>query len=185
MPRFGDGTPRWVIDGGFCERLRLPTGTVLTVKYTRTGNALIRRRALMQLEGPFNEHFNHTGGEDTDVFARMMETGCRFVAVDTAVVYEHVTLARTRLLWMLRRRFKGSMDAARLDRAELSPEQRRWRSRRALMTGLRHAVIGLLLFPIFRIRGFRHLQLAVRHLGQFGFLSGLPPSRMYLEDSWR
>ena len=42
-PRFEDGAPQWVIDGGFYNRPVHPTGMPLTWRQCRTGNVLLKR----------------------------------------------------------------------------------------------------------------------------------------------
>ena len=81
------------------------------------GNALVARRALMALPGPFDERYNFTGGEDGDVFARLIDAGCRFIAVDSAIVYEHLTPRRTTMRWLLKRRVRTGIDKSRLARS--------------------------------------------------------------------
>ena len=51
IPRCSDA-PRWLVDGGFFERHRFPTGTMLHAGYTRTSNALVRRAELCFAERP-------------------------------------------------------------------------------------------------------------------------------------
>jgi len=184
LPKFSTGTPRWLIEGGFFERARFPTGTVLEAKRTRTGNALVRRRSLIALSGPFDERYDLTGGEDGDLFARMIDSGCRFIAVDSAIVYEHLSPARTTVSWLLRRGFLAGMDAARLYKATLRGRPRRFQRTRPLALALAWGIAGALLFPLFRGYGTARLSLAARQLGRFAFHSGFS-YRPYLEDSWR
>jgi succinoglycan biosynthesis protein ExoM len=184
IPRFGDATPRWLIEGGFFERPRFPSGTVLQAKLTRTGNALIRRQPLMALPGPFDERYDLTGGEDGDLFMRMIDSDCRFIAVDSAIVYEHLLPARTTARWLLQRRFLRGMGLARLDNVGVSSRTRRRHCVRHLAWALRWGMRGILLFPVSRISGFQRLTYAARDLGRFAVLSGLT-YRPYGRDSWR
>jgi succinoglycan biosynthesis protein ExoM len=184
IPAFGDGTPRWLIEGGFYDRQRPPTGTVLRAKETRTGNALVRRALLERLAGPFDERYNFSGGEDGDMFSRLIGAGARVVAVDSAIVYEHVPYARTRLSWLLQRRFLAGMGAARLDYAGTSAVERRLQSGRVLASAIGWGLVGLLAYPADRGYGFDRLSFSARLLGRFGFLNGLS-WHPYLRDSWR
>lgn len=184
VPAFGDVVAPWMIEGRFFERFRFATGTVLDVKHTRTGNALIRRRALAALPGPFDERYNFSGGEDTDLFSRLIERGHRFIAVDSAIVYEHLSPARTTPRWLLRRRFLGGLSAASLDSRRGRTPAGRWRSVGALAAGLGWGTLGLCLFPTRRVDGFGYLLRGAQTLGRFAFLNGLS-FRPYLKDSWR
>jgi succinoglycan biosynthesis protein ExoM len=181
IPKFSEGTPRWLIEGGFFERPRLPTGTVLQTRHTRTGNALIRRQALMALPGPFNEQYDLTGGEDSELFTRLSNKRCRFIAVDSAIVYEHLLPARTTVRWLLQRRFLIGLGAARLHSAG-APE--RWCRLRPLASAIGWGALGVLVFPFHRIYGLGRLILAARLLGRFAFFSGFS-YRPYARDSWR
>jgi succinoglycan biosynthesis protein ExoM len=172
VPRFGAAAPRWLVDGGFFERHRFPTGTVLHAGYTRTGNALVGRQALSSLAGPFDERFDLTGGEDNDLFARIIARGGRVIAVDTAVVYEHVGLPRTTMRWLLRRRFFVGVSMARLDQTVGRADPTLRRRVRLLAAVLANGGRGLLLFPAARVRGFGLLLAAARDLGRLAFLHG-------------
>lgn len=184
VPKFQVGAPRWLIEGRFFERLRFPTGAPLNALLTRGGNALVERRALAALPGPFDERYNFTGGEDGDVFARMVEAGCRFIAVDSAIVYEHLTPRRTTVRWLLMRRVRTSIDKFRLRAAGMPVRWRRLRSARSVAMALKEGLVGLLLFPVARVSGFGRILLAAEYVGHFMFLNGLA-CRPYLKDSWR
>ena len=183
VPRFGAVAPRWLIEGGFFERMRPPTGTRLKAELTRMGNALVARRPLMALPGPFDERYNFTGGEDGDVFARLIDAGCRVIAVDSAVVYEHLTPRRTTMRWLLKRRVRTGIGQSRLAAGGALPRWPRLRSVGALARVLTHGLIGVLLLPVARPSGLRRLLLAARHVGHLMFLNELT-YRAYLEDSW-
>ncbi|MBX3024627.1 glycosyltransferase [bacterium] len=184
LPRFHDATPRWMIEGGFFDRPRRPTGTVLQRGGFRTGNALLRRERLMALPGPFDERFALSGGEDTDLFVRLCAAGVRIVAVDTALVWEHLPPNRTTVGWYLRRRFLVGMSSARYyaaDTPDLRPSEQLLRS---LATGLAWGMSGLVVFPASRANGLTRLANAARYLGHFAFYSGYS-YHPYAHDSWR
>jgi cellulose synthase/poly-beta-1,6-N-acetylglucosamine synthase-like glycosyltransferase len=185
LPKFNDHTPRWLVQGRFFERPRPPTGTMLAAWQARTGNALIRREPLRALPGPFDERYDFTGGEDTDLFARLIDRGCRIIAVDQAIVYEHLPPSRTTMRWLLQRRFLTGMGEARLYTTTVPvAARRRWQRARPLASGLGWGIVGLLLFPAFRISGCDRLSLAARHLGRCAFHSGYI-YRPYGRDGWR
>jgi succinoglycan biosynthesis protein ExoM len=184
IPKFSDGTPRWLIEGGFFERPRLPTGTILGAKRTRTGNALIRRRLLTALPGPFNDGYDLTGGEDSELFRHLVAGGARFIAVDSAIVYEHLSSQRTTIRWLLQRRFMNGMSGARLDYTGAAARPRGWRRVELVASTCKWGVLGLAAFPFSRTYGLDRLALAARLLGRVAFLSGFS-YRPYLSDSWR
>jgi succinoglycan biosynthesis protein ExoM len=185
IPRFSSGTPEWAIAGRFFERPRWPTGTVLRATLARTGNALLRREALMSRPGPFDERYDFTGGEDTDLFVRLVSGGCRLIAVDSALVYEHLTPTRTTASWLLRRRFLGALGTERLlKRNRGSVPARSWRGARSLGVALWWGSVGMLSFPVARIYAIDRLSVAARQLGLVASLCGIS-YRPYLNDSWR
>lgn len=101
-PHFDEPPPRWIVNGGFCERPEHPTGRVMQWTECRTGNVLFRNRVLEGLAQPFDPKFG-TGGEDMDFFRRMTERGLKFVWCNEAVAYETVPPERLKRTYMLRR----------------------------------------------------------------------------------
>jgi succinoglycan biosynthesis protein ExoM len=184
LPAFSADAPRWLVEGGFFERGRLPTGTPLKAEWTRMGNALVERGPLIALSGPFDERYNFTGGEDGDVFARLIGAGCRFVAVDSAIVLEHLTPNRTTMRALLKRRVRTGIDQSRLAAAGAPPRWGPLGSAVASARALKEGLIGLLLLPVARASGLRRLLLSARHIGHVMFLNGLS-CHPYLNDSWR
>jgi len=112
LPRFDTPPPDWVIKGGFYTRPNPPTGTILTSRQCRTGNALIERRLLLDGQPAFREEFG-TGGEDQDFFARMIAAGHRFVWCRTAIVHEHIPPSRWQRRFLLRRALLRGRDSLR------------------------------------------------------------------------
>jgi succinoglycan biosynthesis protein ExoM len=94
--------PRWVRAGGFYERPRHSTGFKLQWTECRSGNVLIRKTVLDDMEGPFRTEFA-SGGEDQDFFRRAIEKGNVFLWCDEAVVYEFVPPSRWTRRFMLSR----------------------------------------------------------------------------------
>jgi succinoglycan biosynthesis protein ExoM len=180
---YNTATPGWLVRGRFFERRRIPTGTPLDASLTRTGNALVRRGRLSALAGPFDVAFDHTGSEDTDLFRRLIAGGARFVAVESAVVVEHLTSARTTARWLLRRRYWIAMGDARFENDD-DPVAAPWlRGLRYLARALAWGAAGAALFPFSRIAGLGRLQTAARLLGRAAFHFGFT-CRPYLGDSW-
>lgn len=102
VPRFEKNAPFWAVRGGVFQRPCFETGHVLNWMGTGMGNALIRREALEELEGPFRRQFA-AGGEDQDLFRRAISRGKVFVWSAEALCYEPVPPERTRVAFQLRR----------------------------------------------------------------------------------
>jgi GT2 family glycosyltransferase len=107
LPAFDYEPPTWIVKGRFFERPRHPTGT--SIGYGRTGNALVAKRALDRIPGPFDARFALSGAEDTLLFRQLLGFGSRIVWCDEALVTE-VNSAGRNALWFLKRVF-GSANA--------------------------------------------------------------------------
>jgi len=116
---------------GLFDPSPLPDGAIVPRHLTRTSNAFVRREALPDREKPFSTRFDLSGGEDVDLFRRMIELGARVVASKTAVVFEHRPVSRANLFWVFRRAMRNGA-VAELDRTAMSATTR---LRRALGFG--------------------------------------------------
>ena len=122
VPHFDAEPPRWLTKGRFFDRPRYPTGRRLAWTETRSGNVLIAREAVADLNPPFRPQFA-TAGEDTDFFRRLAQGGRVFVWCDEAIAFEHVPSSRcTRRFLFRRAALRGSN----------APKQRARRARNAL-----------------------------------------------------
>jgi succinoglycan biosynthesis protein ExoM len=130
----------WLDPETFYARPRYATGTLLGRASLRTSNAFVRRALFEGREGRrFDPAFGRSGGEDCELFGRMLQAGARFCWCDEAIVTEFVPAARYRLAWLGRRAFRGGVVHTRL-------EQRRLGRGSALVRGGSRALAGLLLF---------------------------------------
>jgi hypothetical protein len=86
----------------------------------------------------FDPAFGLTGGEDTDLFARLIDAGATFLWCDEAKVYEHVPRARQRLSWLFVRHVRGGLGHTLIEN-----RRRSWLHR---VRGLAKALAGLVLF---------------------------------------
>lgn len=102
FPKFEDTAPSWAVKGKVFQRPSFDTGMVIHWSITGTGNVLIKREVLLEVEGPFNPQLG-AGGEDTDFFRRAVSRGRVFVWSAEAVCYERVPPERTRVAFQLRR----------------------------------------------------------------------------------
>jgi glycosyltransferase involved in cell wall biosynthesis len=98
---FDQPPPRWLAKSHLYERPINPTGTIVRWPEARTGNALLRKKVLLNLGPPFRPQFR--AGEDQDFFRRRIEQGHTFIWSADAVVYETVPPGRWRRRYMLRK----------------------------------------------------------------------------------
>ena len=104
IPYFDRTPPLWLLKGGFCDRKRSPTGTELHWRRTRTGNALVDRHMILELDRAFDPAYG-AGGEDIDFFRALAGIGGKFVWCDEAAVYEFVPPERCQASYFLKRSF--------------------------------------------------------------------------------
>lgn len=122
IPAFDYQPPDWIMKGRFFERPRHLTGT--PISYGRTGNALVVKRVLDRIPGPFDPAFALSGAEDTLLFRHVLNSGARIIWCDEAVVTE-VNSAGRNARWFLRRTF-GSANAYVFCQRALGIGSRRW-----------------------------------------------------------
>jgi succinoglycan biosynthesis protein ExoM len=103
-PYFETDPPHWIIKSKICERDSFETGTIIREgKYTRTGNILLNRNHFNDEENRFDPRFGKTGGEDGDLFRKMLRKKIVFVWCNEACVHEIVPLERFKRSYYLRR----------------------------------------------------------------------------------
>jgi succinoglycan biosynthesis protein ExoM len=137
LPRLEEDVSGWLDPAAFYARPRHPSGTLLGRTSLRTGNAFVRRALF---EGRrFDPAFGRSGGEDSELFGRMLHAGARFCWCDEAIVTELVPAARYHLGWLGRRAFRGGFIHTRLEQRQLGRGP-------ALARGGGRALAGLLLF---------------------------------------
>jgi succinoglycan biosynthesis protein ExoM len=106
--------PGWVRQLKFFERPRWVTGTVIPWYWTHTCNACVRRSALPSA-APFDPALGLIGGEDVDLFARMIERGARVVAIESPGMEERRPAARANAAWLIRRSFRNGGTRAHIE----------------------------------------------------------------------
>lgn len=167
--------PAWIRRGRFYQAVpRTPTGEVMPLNRVGIGNALLRGDLVRALDGPFDEAYGLTGGEDGDMLTRMVQAGARIVSCDEAVVTEPVADNRLNLRWILLRAVRGNQDYTKHWRNGRFGPVRVWQVPvyylRAAAQLLLAAVLTVLSLPFGRHRAAQWLQLAY---GNFGKLSTL------------
>lgn len=97
--------PNWVKKGDFCQLKRYETGHQMPVAYTN--NVLVRREILTKMDRLFDERLAHCGGEDSDLFMRLYQSGYQIVWADEAIVYESIPKSRTTIRYILERSYRS------------------------------------------------------------------------------
>ena len=169
-PRYTLPPPGWLLRGKFWERDELPSGSRVPWTRCRTGNALVRRAALLDLDPVFDERLA-TGGEDVDLFRRLAAAGHGFTWCAEAVVHEDVPPHRCTRRYLLRRALLRGRNSLRVTPAPF----------RAVASSAAALPAYLLLLPPALLCGqHRFMRLAVRigdHAGRLLGAAGCEPIR--------
>jgi len=115
LPRLEEVVTPWLDVQTFYARRRHATGEPLGAGDLYTSNAFVRRR-LFDGRG-FDPAYGLTGGEDSELFGRMLLSGARFLWCDEARVVEFVPPERHRLSWLVQRTFRGGCVHTRIARS--------------------------------------------------------------------
>ncbi len=102
QPSFAVKPPNWIWKSKMFERPSHDTGFRLKWENTRTGNALLRLEVLRDEGNRFRKQFG-SGGEDRDLFRRLIEKGYTFAWCNEAPVFEIIPKERWKTSVMLKR----------------------------------------------------------------------------------
>jgi succinoglycan biosynthesis protein ExoM len=114
LPRLDAVAIPWLGVETFFSRRRHPSGKRIEACETSTSNALVRHSLFADCR--FDPAWGRTGGEDSEIFDRMLAAGARFLWCDEAIVCETIPASRYRLGWLAQRAFRGGMSFTRLQR---------------------------------------------------------------------
>lgn len=175
-PRYDPAIPEWIQTGGFFDRQQYPTGTHIDARDARTGNALVRRKLLLDIPGPFDPAYGRTGGEDTVLFAQLAELGTIMVWCDEATVSEYVPATRATLRWLLQRSYRGGQSYIQSELRVLAGGAK-WRragylGAKAIVQMGVAALLALVYAPFARPRALKWLRTAVAQVGKLTSLVG-------------
>lgn len=175
VPRYLSSTPSWVVEGKFFDRPRFPTGTEITVQNARTGNVLLHRSLLAQVDGPFDTRFGRTGAEDTMLFKILKQKGARFIWCDEAVVHEIVPDQRANLIWLLKRSYRLGQTYVLTEVVQLSGYEKWKRLTYLILRSLLQLGIALFLtlaLSFNRAKSIRWLRISASQCGKISALFG-------------
>ena len=162
-PIYPPDAPRWAVRAGLYTRRHGSDGRAVATG--NTGNALVRASALGEMR--FDPRYGRTGGEDTDLFARLGRTGARMVAAERGAVRERVPPELLRLDHLAVRYTRGGHSYARI-----ALERRGAFGRVAFYAAAasKSLVAGLGAAMLAPIAPHRAIGLALRHWGNRGKL---------------
>ncbi|WP_022872258.1 glycosyltransferase family 2 protein [Nesterenkonia alba] len=105
QPRFADGEPPWLSTYGYVRSTDHPEGPY--PRRPATNNTLVTAHWFTQEKMRFHPAFNLTGGEDSELFDRLMAAGAQVWWSQAARVSEYVPPERATVDWLRRRARRG------------------------------------------------------------------------------
>lgn len=109
---YQDNAPRWLGVGDFHSTY--PVWVKGQIRTGYTCNVLMNMAAPSIAGRRFNLSRGQTGGEDTEFFKKVFESGGRFSYSEDAVVTETVPERRATFDWLMRRRFRAGQTHGKL-----------------------------------------------------------------------
>jgi succinoglycan biosynthesis protein ExoM len=88
------------------ERQNYPNNTKLD--FIRSGNLIIDTKSFLEKNVWFDPRFNATGAEDVFFGSQMLKKGANIYWAANAIAYEPVPENRTRLKWLMKRKYNGA-----------------------------------------------------------------------------
>jgi len=162
---FEENVPDFIRNCGLFNRTRYADGAPVPWHYPTTANCLIRRDALPHPMAPFSASFDLTGGEDVDLFRRMMDGGARAVAASQACTVGYRPASRANLYWMVRRALRNGGTNVEVDWGRYNLKQRVFLTLRAGGVAMRQGAIAGCLWRWDKITAAQRL---VRSCHEFG-----------------
>ncbi|WP_392342392.1 glycosyltransferase [uncultured Shewanella sp.] len=108
---YQEHTPKWILNNDFHSHKPVFINNEIQTGYT--GNTLIN---LSKADGlRFNLDYGRTGGEDTDFFYKMYESGAKLVFEPMAIVEEPVPENRLTKKWILKRKLRMGQSFGQLN----------------------------------------------------------------------
>jgi len=174
---YADGAPGWMRRGDFHS-----THPVFVHGELRTGytcNVLMRRTAPPLAGRRFDLALGRTGGEDTQFFTQMRQSGGRLAFAPDAHASEPVPAERARLSWLAKRKFRTGQTHGRL----LAASQQSLKIKQVAIAGAKVAfcVAAAALFVLSPVRRNRQALRGVMHAGVVSGLIGVREIVLYGE----
>jgi succinoglycan biosynthesis protein ExoM len=137
---FGDEVPDFIRACGLFSKRPYADSEIVPWYDATTANCFVRRDALPHSTAPFSTSFDLTGGEDTDLFRRMIDDGAYVVAAAHARTFSYRPASRANLYWVLRRAFRNGGTIVEIDWEPCDWRRRVRRSWEAGVEGARHGI---------------------------------------------
>jgi succinoglycan biosynthesis protein ExoM len=169
---FDNEVPDFIRDCGHFNERQYSDGETVPWHQATFANCIVRRDALPSTS-PFSENFDLTGGEDVDLFYRMIAGGARVVAASQASTISYRPASRANLFWVMRRAFRNGGTIVEICWPSFSRKKKIGASLNAAVSGTTSAVRGAWLCCSDRTSAVQHLVIASQEFGKLVRLLGI------------
>jgi len=163
--------PSWVRDVQFFNYSTIAASAPVPWYQTRTGNSCVRRQALPG-NAPFNVALGLIGGEDVELFSRMIQQGARLIEVPSPAIEEHRPAARADAAWLIRRSFRNGGTFAHVEWGHLGSLARARRAARSILDAARHLLSAPFRLRQSRTAAFASILRSAQALGEAAWVMG-------------
>lgn len=169
IPYYEQGTPSWIVGGGYFERPIEPRGE--KSRFTRTGNCIINSILVKTIDGPFDQDYGLTGGEDVNLFGKLLDKGANFISCPEAIIYDYVPKERANLKWLIRRSFRtGNTYTKRvIESSKFKMITKIFLSLKAIV----YCILSLVCFLIFMTIKIKRIYWLLKFWGNVGHISAV------------
>lgn len=174
---YASSAPSWMRRGDFHSTKPVWTDGEIRTGYS--GNVLLDRASPHIRGRHFNLALGRSGGEDTEFFSHLHQSGGRIAYAPDAAAYEPVTQNRQQFSWLAKRRFRSGQTHGRLLAAKhaLLPQACLAVAKAVLSFGA-----ALAFAPVAHLRN-RQVLRGVMHAGVVSGLFGVREIHLYGEET--
>ena len=174
---YAPSAPGWMRRGDFHSTR--PVWTEGEIRTGYSGNVLLDRASPHVAGRHFNLGLGRSGGEDTEYFSHLHQSGGRIAYAPDAAAYEPVTQNRQQFSWLTKRRFRSGQTHGRLlaARHAVLPQACLAVAKAALSFGA-----ALAFAPVAHLRN-RQVLRGVMHAGVVSGLFGVREIHLYGEET--
>lgn len=79
-----------------------------------TGNVLVKRSILLSIEGPFNQSYGSSGGEDSALFHYLQNRGAKYWTNSKGILYEIQGKERSKTAWHFERSYRSGWTRSKI-----------------------------------------------------------------------
>lgn len=112
LARYPEGTPDW---GTACDFHSSTPAKKRPLETGYSGNVLLDLDFVRAKKMHFALELGRSGGEDTIFFMQLRQNGGRLHYVEEAIVYEHPSLQRISMRWVLKRKYRAGQTHAMME----------------------------------------------------------------------